>query len=159
MTGLVRLRNLYEAIDWSVIVLLGALIPLALAMETTGAAALLAQTIVGHLAGGSAIVALILILVVTMTLSDLMNNAATAAVMAPIAIVAAQQMDASPDSCLMAVAVGASCAFLTPIGHQNNTLILGPGGYRFGDYWRMGLPLEIIVVAVSVPAILLFWPL
>jgi di/tricarboxylate transporter len=159
LTGLVRLRNLYEAIDWSVIVLLGALIPLALAMETTGAAALLAQTIVGYLAGGSAIVALILILVVTMTLSDLMNNAATAAVMAPIAIVAAQQMDASPDSFLMAVAVGASCAFLTPIGHQNNTLILGPGGYRFGDYWRMGLPLEIIVVAVSVPAILLFWPL
>jgi di/tricarboxylate transporter len=159
LTGLVRLRNLYEAIDWSVIVLLGALIPLAVAMETTGTAALLAQTIVGYLAGGSAILALILILVVTMTLSDLMNNAATAAVMAPIAIVAAQQMDASPDSFLMAVAIGASCAFLTPIGHQNNTLILGPGKYRFGDYWRMGLPLEIIVVAVSVPAILLFWPL
>ena len=158
LAGLVRLRNLYEAIDWSVIVLLGALIPLAVAMETTGTAALLAQTIVGYLAGGSAVVALILILVVTMTLSDLMNNAATAAVMAPIAIVAARQMDANPDSFLMAVAIGASCAFLTPIGHQNNTLILGPGGYRFGDYWRMGLPLEIIVIAVGVPAILLIWP-
>ena len=86
------------------------------------------------------------------------SAAAAAAVMAPIAIVAARQMDANPDSFLMAVAIGASCAFLTPIGHQNNTLILGPGGYRFGDYWRMGLPLEIIVIAVGVPAILLIWP-
>jgi len=103
--------------------------------------------------------ALALILLVTMTLSDLMNNAATAAVMCPIAIGTADQLGASADPFLMAVAVGASCAFLTPIGHQNNTLILGPGGFGFGDYWRLGLPLELIVIAVGVPMLLLVWPL
>jgi di/tricarboxylate transporter len=105
------------------------------------------------------VIALAAILVVTMTLSDLMNNAATAAVMCPIAIGAAQQLDASADPFLMAVAIGASCAFLTPIGHQNNTLILGPGGFRFGDYWRLGLPLEILVAAVGIPMLLVLWPL
>jgi di/tricarboxylate transporter len=94
-----------------------------------------------------------------MTLSDIMNNAATAAVMCPIAIGTAGQLGVNPDPFLMAVAVGASCAFLTPIGHQNNTLILGPGGFRFGDYWRLGLPLEILVAAVSIPMLLLVWPL
>jgi di/tricarboxylate transporter len=88
-----------------------------------------------------------------------MNNAATAAVMCPIALGAASQLDANADTFLMAVAVGASCAFLTPIGHQNNTLILGPGGFRFGDYWRMGLPLDVLVIAVSIPMLLLVWPL
>jgi len=96
---------------------------------------------------------------VTMTLSDFMNNAATAAVMCPIAIGTAAQLGVNADPFLMGVAVGASCAFLTPIGHQNNTLILGPGGFRFGDYWKLGLPLEAIVVAVGVPLILLVWPL
>jgi len=100
-----------------------------------------------------------LLLVVTMTLSDVLNNAATAVVMAPIAAGLAGKLGASPDPFLMAVAVGASCAFLTPIGHQNNALIMGPGGYSFGDYWRLGLPLEILVVTVATPAILLFWPL
>jgi di/tricarboxylate transporter len=99
------------------------------------------------------------VMVLTMTLSDLMNNNATAAVMAPIALGAAAALGVNPDAFLMAVAVGASCAFLTPIGHQNNTLILGPGGFRFGDYWRLGLPLEILVVAVAVPMILLVWGL
>jgi di/tricarboxylate transporter len=94
-----------------------------------------------------------------MTLSDFMNNAATAAVMCPIAISTAAQLEARPDSFLMAVAIGASCAFLTPIGHQNNTLILGPGGFRFGDYWKLGLPLEILVIAISLPLLLLVWPL
>jgi di/tricarboxylate transporter len=94
-----------------------------------------------------------------MTLSDIMNNAATAVVAAPIAYGIALQLGANPDAFLMAVAVGASCAFLTPIGHQNNTLIMGPGGYQFGDYWRVGLPLEIIIVAVAVPMILWVWPL
>ena len=159
LTRLVPLRTLYDSIDWSVIVLLGALIPLAAAMEATGTAAVLAHWVVGGLSGGSPIVALALIMIVTMTLSDFMNNAATAAVMAPIAVTSAQQFGVSADPFLMAVAIGASCAFLTPIGHQNNTLILGPGGYRFGDYWRMGLPLEIIVVLTGVPAILSFWPL
>jgi di/tricarboxylate transporter len=94
-----------------------------------------------------------------MTLSDFMNNAATAAVMCPIAISTAAQLGANADSFLMAVAIGASCAFLTPIGHQNNTLILGPGGFRFGDYWRLGLPLELLVVMVSIPMLLFVWPL
>ena len=93
-----------------------------------------------------------------MSLSDFMNNAATAAVMCPVASGAASQMNVAPDAFLMAVAVGASCAFLTPIGHQNNTLILGPGGFRFGDYWRLGLPMELLVVLVAVPAITFFWP-
>ena len=103
--------------------------------------------------------ALVVVLVTTMFLSDVMNNAATAAVLCPIAIGIAGALGASPDSFLMAVAIGASCAFLTPIGHQNNTLILGPGGFRFGDYWRLGLPLEIIIVLVSVPLLLIVWPL
>jgi len=152
-------RKIYDAIDWPVIVLLGALIPVANAMASSGTADLLASLLLEHASLGSTVLALTLILVVTMTLSDFMNNAATAAVMCPIAISTAETLAVNPDAFLMAVAVGASCAFLTPIGHQNNTLILGPGGFRFGDYWRLGLPLEIIVVAVGVPMILLAWPL
>jgi di/tricarboxylate transporter len=94
-----------------------------------------------------------------MLLSDVMNNAATAAVLCPIALGVATSLGVNPDSFLMAVAIGASCAFLTPIGHQNNTLILGPGGFGFGDYWRLGLPLEAVVMAVGLPLILLVWPL
>jgi di/tricarboxylate transporter len=152
-------RAVYDAIDWPVIVLLGALIPVAAAMETTGSADLIARFLIDNLAQGNAVVGLALILVVTMSLSDLMNNAATAAVMCPIAIGTAAALGVNPDSFLMAVAIGASCAFLTPIGHQNNTLILGPGGFRFADYWRLGLPLEIIVAAVSIPVLLIVWPL
>src|SRR5690606_11034196 len=122
-------RAVYEAIDWPVIVLLGALIPVAGAMETTGSADLIARFLIDTLAQGHAVIGLALILVVTMFLSDLMNNAATAAVMCPIAIGTAAALGVNPDSFLMAVAIGASCAFLTPIGHQNNTLILGPGGF------------------------------
>jgi di/tricarboxylate transporter len=155
----VPVRRVYDAIDWPVIVLLGALIPVAQAMESTGAADLVAQSLLELVAQGNAVVALALILVVSMTLSDFMNNAATAAVMCPIAISSADQLGASPDSFLMAVAIGASCAFLTPIGHQNNTLILGPGGFRFGDYWRLGLPMELLVLAVSIPLLLVVWPL
>ena len=152
-------RKVYEAIDWPVIVLLGALIPVANAMQSTGTADLIARFLLDTVAQGHAVVALVLILVVTMFLSDVMNNAATAAVMCPIAIGTAGALGVSPDSFLMSVAIGASCAFLTPIGHQNNTLILGPGGFRFGDYWKLGVPLELIVVAVSVPALLIVWPL
>lgn len=152
-------RIVYNAIDWPVVVLLGALIPVAVAIENTGAADLIAQIMLKSIAQGHAVIALTLILVITMMLSDFMNNAATAAVMCPIAIGAASKLEVNSDAFLMAVAVGASCAFLTPIGHQNNTLILGPGGFRFGDYWRLGMPLEIIVVAVGVPMILLVWPL
>ena len=156
---LVPLRAVYEAIDWPVIVLLGALIPVAGAMSSSGAADLLARLLMEHLAQGNPIIIVTLLLVVTMTLSDFMNNAATAAVMCPIALSAASQLGVSPDALLMAVAIGASCSFLTPIGHQNNTLILSPGGFRFGDYWRLGLPLEILVVALSVPMLLWVWPL
>lgn len=155
----VPLRLLYEAIDWPVIVLLGAMIPIAAAMSETGAADLLARLLMEHLAQGNPLVVLTLLLVVTMTLSDFMNNAATAAVMCPIALSAASQLGVSPDALLMAVAIGASCSFLTPIGHQNNTLILSPGGFRFGDYWRLGLPMEILVVVISVPLLLIVWPL
>ncbi|MBL0952818.1 MAG: anion permease, partial [Pseudomonas sp.] len=128
-------------------------------MSTTGAARPVGRGLEEHLAQGNASTTLTLLLIVTMTLSDFMNNAATAAVMCPIALSAASQLGVSPDALLMAVAIGASCSFLTPIGHQNNTLILSPGGFRFGDYWRLGLPLEILVALVSVPLLLWVWPL
>ena len=152
-------RQVYTAIDWPVIVLLAALIPVAGAMQETGAAALLARFLVETVAQGNAIAALVVVMVVTMFLSDVMNNAATAAVICPIALGIAAALGVNPDSFLMAVAIGASCAFLTPIGHQNNTIILGPGGFGFGDYWRLGLPLEVLVVAVSIPLLLIVWPL
>lgn len=152
-------RAVYQHIDWPVIVLLAALIPVAEAMETSGTAGLIAGFLLNSVALGDAVVGLILIMVVTMFLSDLMNNAATAAMMCPIALGTATALGVNADSFLMAVAIGASCAFLTPIGHQNNTMILGPGGFRFGDYWRMGLPLEMLVVVVSIPMLLWIWPL
>ena len=152
-------RDVYRAIDWPVVVLLAALLPVAGAMATSGAADLLAGFLLEGVAQGRPVLTLALLLVVTMTLSDFMNNAATAAVMCPVAIGAAAQLGVNPDAFLMAVAVGGSCAFLTPVGHQNNTLILGPGGFRFGDFWRLGLPLELLVVAVSVPMLLWVWPL
>lgn len=156
-TGVVPVRQLYEAVDWPVIVLLACLLPVAGAMEDTGAAALAAETLVRGIGEGSPLLALALMLVLTMTLSDVMNNAATVAVMAPIALTSAETLGSNPDTFLMAVAIGGSCAFLTPVGHQNNTLILGPGGFRFADYWPLGLPMEILVVAVSVPMLALVW--
>ncbi len=152
-------RQVYTSIDWPVIVLLAALIPVAGAMQTTGAADSLARLLVDSIAQGNAVAALAVVLLTTMFLSDVMNNAATAAVMCPIAIGIAATLGVNPDSFLMAVSIGASCAFLTPIGHQNNTLILGPGGFRFGDYWRLGLPLEALIFAVSMPLLLIVWPL
>jgi di/tricarboxylate transporter len=156
---IIPLDKVFDAVDWPVIILLGALIPVAGAMASTGAADALAKGLLGSLAQGHPVVALALVLIVTMTLSDFMNNAATAAVMCPIAISIASQLGAAPDAFLMAVAIGGSCAFLTPIGHQNNTLILGPGGFSFGDYWRLGLPMEILVVTISLPMLLWVWPL
>jgi di/tricarboxylate transporter len=152
-------REAYETVDWPVIVLLGSMIPVGGALQTTGATELIAGAIVGLSAAIPIWLVLTLVMVVTMTLSDLMNNAATAIVMAPIGVAIAQQLQVSADPFLMATAIGASCAFLTPIGHQNNVLVMGPGGYKFGDYWRMGLPLEVLIVLVSVPLILVFWPL
>lgn len=159
LANIVPLREVYEAIDWPVVVLLGAMIPIGGALETTGVTDVITNQIVALSGTLSPVVILTIVLVITMTLSDIMNNAATAVVAAPIAYGIALQLGVNPDAFLMAVAVGASCAFLTPIGHQNNTLILGPGGYQFGDYWRVGLPLEILIVAVSIPMILWVWPL
>ncbi len=158
-TRVVSPRSVYAAIDWPVVVLLGALLPVSGALATTGTADLIARFLLEGVARGHPVAALALILIVTMTLSDFMNNAATAAVMCPIALGTADRLGASADAFLMAVAIGASCAFLTPIGHQNNTLILGRSGFGFGDYWRLGLPLEILIVLVGLPLLLLVWPL
>lgn len=157
-SGIVPARRVYEAVDWPVVVLLGALIPVATAVAETGAADLLAGFLLTAVARGNPLVALALIMAVTMVLSDFMNNAATAAVMCPLALGLAAGLGVNPEPFLMAVAIGASCAFLTPIGHQNNTLILGPGGFRFGDYWPLGLPLEVVVLAVAVPLLPRAWP-
>jgi di/tricarboxylate transporter len=157
--NIVPIREVYNSVEWPVIVLLGSMIPIGSALQDTGGTALIAQGIVDLASGFSPAIVLLLLVVVTMTLSDVMNNTATAVIAAPIAIEIASQLNVSPDPFLMGVAVAASCAFLTPIGHKNNTLIMGPGGYHFGDYWRMGLPLEILIVAVSVPTILVVWPL
>ena len=159
VTGIVPLRSLYTNIDWPVIVLLAAMLPVANAVATTGAADMIARFLLDNVTRGNAMLGLVILMLVTMFLSDLVNNAATAAVMCPIGISTAAQFGVNADAFLMAIAVGASCAFLTPIGHQNNTLILGPGGFRFGDYWRLGLMLEVIVVLVSIPVILWVWPL
>jgi di/tricarboxylate transporter len=159
LSGIVPLRDVYTSVEWPVIVLLGSMIPIGGALESTGGTALIAGGIVNVSANLSPVFVLGLLVVVTMTLSDVMNNTATAVIAAPIAIEIAQRLGVNPDPFLMGVAVAASCAFLTPIGHKNNTLVMGPGGYRFGDYWRMGLPLEILIVIVSVPALVFFWPL
>ncbi len=159
LLNIVPIRDVYTSIEWPVIVLLGAMIPIGGALQSTGGTALIAGGIVDLSAGYSPVVVLTLLIIVTMTLSDVMNNTATAVIAAPIALEIATRLEVNPDPFLMGVAVAASCAFLTPIGHKNNTLIMGPGGYRFGDYWRMGLPLEILIIAVSVPAIVTFWPM
>ncbi|MGB5707985.1 MAG: SLC13 family permease [Arenicellales bacterium] len=156
--NIVPLREIYTSIEWPVIVLLGSMIPIGTALEASGGTALIASEIVNVSAQYGPIVVLTLLMIVTMTLSDVLNNTATTVIAAPIAIDIAHRLGVNPDPFLMAVAVAASCAFLTPIGHKNNTLIMGPGGYRFGDYWRMGLPLEIIVILVSIPMIMLVWP-
>jgi len=158
VVGIVPATELYDSIDWPVIVLLGAMIPVGAALEATGGAALVADGLLALAGGLAALWVVALLLVGTMFLSDAINNNATAVLMAPIAIQLAERLQASPDPFLMAVAVGASCAFLTPIGHQSNTLVMAPGGYRFGDYWRMGLPLEAVIVVVAVPMIVLVWP-
>jgi len=152
-------KDVYRDVDWPIIILLGGMIPVGRALESTGATELVASSIVNITDGLPIYMVLTLILVITMFLSDIINNAATALVMAPISVGIANQLGVNIDPFLMAVAIGASCAFLTPIGHQSNTLVMGPGGYQFGDYWRMGLPLELIITVISVPLILTVWPL
>ncbi|NDW44800.1 SLC13 family permease [Ruegeria sp. PrR005] len=159
LTGILPIAELYDHIEWPVVVLLGSMIPLGAALEASGGTQLIAGGLVTLTQGWPAWAILTVLMVVTMTLSDVLNNTATTIVAAPVGIQMANTLGVSPDPFLMAVAVAASAAFLTPIGHKNNTLILGPGGYHFGDYWRMGLPLELLIVVVTIPAILLFWPM
>ena len=159
LAGLVPLKEIYESIDWPVIVLLGAMFPLGHALESTGGAQLIADGLLQLSHGSSPMLILTMLVVGTMLLSNVVNNAAAAVLMAPIVITLAQNLSVSVDPLLMAVAVGASCAFMTPVGHQSNALVMAPGGYLFGDYWRLGLPLSVIVTVVAVPLIHHFWPM
>ena len=158
-SGILPIRDLYKNIDWPIIVLLGAMIPLSNALQNTGTTTLIADQVTSMTQGLPSWSIIALVMVITMFMSDIINNAATAMIMGPISVGIAISMGVSMDPFLMSVAIGASCAFLTPIGHQCNALILGPGGYRFSDYWRMGLPLEIIITVLGTPLILYFWPL
>jgi di/tricarboxylate transporter len=153
------IRDLYTSIDWPVIVLLGAMIPVGTAFTTSGGAETITQKILFISESFPPWLILGVIMMVTMTLSAVINNAATVVLMAPIGIKIANILDHSIDPYLMAIAIGASAAFLTPIGHQSNTLVMGPGGYKFSDYWKLGLPLSIIILAAGIPLILIFWPL
>jgi di/tricarboxylate transporter len=157
-TNIVRPAEVYTAIDWPVIVLLAAMFPVGSALEATGSTAIVADAIMRLTQGLSIAWVLLVILVSTMFISDVINNNATAVLMAPIATTVATRLGVSADPFLMAVAIGASSAFLTPIGHQSNTLVMEPGGYRFSDYWRVGLPLEALIIVVALPMILWIWP-
>jgi di/tricarboxylate transporter len=159
LAGFISLRELYESIDWPVIVLLGAMIPVSKALETTGGAETIGKMIYGLTGDYTPWAILSIVMIITMLLSNVVNNAAAALLIAPIALSIAVGMGVSADPFLMTVGIGASSAFLTPIGHQSNTLVMGPGGYHFGDYWRMGLPLTVLIVLVAVPLVMLFWPL
>ncbi|WP_320893364.1 SLC13 family permease [Stutzerimonas stutzeri] len=159
LVGLIPLGRIYESIDMPVIVLVAAMLPVGQALETTGGSQLIADALLELGQSLPAAATLALLMVAVMLISNVVNNAAAAVLAAPVAISLARGMDASVDPFLMAVAIGASCAFLTPIGHQSNTLVMAPGGYRFGDYWRLGLPLSILVVLCAVPTILWIWPL
>ncbi|MBQ0745227.1 MAG: anion permease [Marinobacter sp.] len=157
LVNLMSAAEAYKAIDWSVIVLLAAMIPVGQAMETTGGAALIASQMLVLGENLSVASVLVMVLVGTALLSNVVNNAAASIVVAPIALSLASELQVPSDAVLMAVAVGASCAFMTPIGHQSNALVMEPGGYEFGDYWRLGLPLTVIVTVVAVPVIMLVW--
>lgn len=159
LIGVLPLREGYQAIDGPVIVLLAAMLPVGEALETSGGAQIVADALLTFGAQWPIVISLIGLFILTMLLSNVVNNAAAALLMAPIAASLAQGFGVSLDPFLMVVAVSASCAFLTPIGHQSNTLVLGPGGYSFGDYWKLGLPLSIVVLVVALPVILWVWPL
>jgi di/tricarboxylate transporter len=159
LIGVLPLREGYQAIDGPVIVLLAAMIPVGEALETSGGADLIADALLRFGSDWPIVITMVGLFLLSMLLSNVVNNAAAALLMAPIAVSLANGFDVSLDPFLMVVAVSASCAFLTPIGHQSNTLVLGPGGYRFGDYWKLGLPLSLVVLAVAIPLILLVWPL
>ncbi|HKW53201.1 MAG TPA: SLC13 family permease, partial [Stellaceae bacterium] len=155
----VTLREIYDSIEWPILILLGCLIPVGEAVHDTGATELIAQWLSHVAAVMPAVGVLAAVMIVTMLVTPLLHHAAAVIVMAPIAASLAARLGLSADPFLMAVACGASCDFLTPIGHQCNTLVMGPGGYRFTDYWHLGLPLSILVVLTGVPLIALVWPL
>ncbi|UEM22057.1 SLC13 family permease [Skermanella mucosa] len=159
LTRVLSPQEAYEVVDWPILILLGALIPVSDALRTTGGTDLIAGWLSGAAAALPPLGALGLILTVAMAVTPFLNNAATVLVMAPIGAGLAQRLGLNPDPFLMAVAVGAACDFLTPIGHQCNTLVMGPGGYRFGDYWRLGLPLSVLVVVLGTFLISVFWPM
>lgn len=158
ISGILPLREMYTSVDWPVVVLLAAMIPVGEAFETSGAADLITSQILNIGDRLPVWLVLAIIMSITIALSNVINNAATVVLMAPIGINIAGELGASADPFLMAIAVGASCAFLTPIGHQSNTLVMGPGGYRFSDYWKMGLPVTLGLLLLGVPLILYFWP-
>lgn len=154
----ISLRQVYEVVEWPIILMLAALIPVSSALQSTGGTDLIATWLSMVATGLPAYGALTLILVVAMLLTPFLNNAATVLVMAPIAVTFSSALGFKPDAFLMAVAIGAGCDFLTPIGHQCNTLVMGPGGYRFTDYPRLGAPLSLLVIGIAVPALLFVWP-
>lgn len=158
LLGFLSVREAYDAIEWPVIVLLAVMIPVGRALETTGGSELIANNLLDLGGSSSTALTLAVLILTTSLLSDLINNAAAAIIMSPIAVGVAQGLGVSVDTFLMGIAIGASAAFLTPIGHQSNTLVMGPGGYRFGDYWRLGLPLKLLVIAAATPLILWHWP-
>jgi di/tricarboxylate transporter len=155
----VPLREVYASVDGPILVMLATLIPVSDSLRTTGATEVLASILADIAAGMPAYGALTLILVAAMAVTPFLNNAATVLVMAPIAAGFASSLGYRPEAFLMAVAIGAGCDFLTPIGHQCNTLVMGPGGYRFSDYPRLGLPLSVIVVLAAVPLLMMVWPM
>lgn len=157
LAGGLHIRDAYRAIDWQVIILLGAMIPVGAAMEATGAAALLAGLVAEFAGMATPHLVMAALLITTMALTAVMNNAATALIMAPIAAQVASGMGVALDPMLMTVAIGASSAFITPIGHQNNLLVMGPGGYHFGDYWRLGLPLQVLIAVMTLIFVPMVW--
>jgi di/tricarboxylate transporter len=153
------LKEAYDAIEWPILILLGALIPVSESLRTTGGSELVAEWLAVGTQYLPPMGSLALIMVAAMAVTPFLNNAATVLLMAPIGASLAGNLGLNPDPFLMAVAVGAACDFLTPIGHQCNTLVMGPGGYRFTDYWRLGLPLSILVLVLGTPLIAMVWPL
>ena len=149
--------NLYRHIEWPIVIMLAAMIPIGQALESTGITAQMASEVVALAGGLHVFWVLMIILIITMLITDVINNAATAVIMAPFSVNIALQLGQPLEPFLMVVAVGASCAFLTPIGHQCNTLVMGPGNYKFSDYWRLGLPLDVLIVLASIPMILFVW--
>lgn len=158
LTRLLTIDAAYRAIDLPIVVLLGAMLPVGEALETTGGADLIATQVI-RFGSISPVAVVAAVLVIVMLLSNVVNNAAAAVIMAPIGLHAATALGVSPDPMLMAVAIGSSLPLLTPIGHQSNILVMAPGGYRFGDYWRLGLPISLLTVVVGTAIVVAVWPL